>query len=85
MHYLITIYGGLACLNMSIHALLFTEEPITEIMQRGTLMAWTFLMIDFSMLVIEIALIVEAASLLLRNSQMTSVFRPTHPTPRLPK
>jgi Glycosyltransferase family 87 len=85
MHYLVTIYGGLACLNMSIHALLFTEEPITEIMQRGTLMAWTFLMIDFAMLVIEIALIVEAASLLLRNGQMKSVFRPTHPTPRLPK
>jgi hypothetical protein len=85
MHYLITIYGGFACLNMSIHALLFTEESITQIMQRGTLMAWTFLMIDFAMLVIEIALIVEAASLLLRNGQMTSVFRPTHPTPWLPK
>jgi Glycosyltransferase family 87 len=85
MHYLITIYGGFACLNMSIHALLFTEESITQIMQRGTLMAWTFLMIDFAMLVIEIALIVEAAFLLLRNGQITSVFRPTHPTPWLPK
>ena len=85
IHYLITIYGGLASVNMSMHALLFTEESIIQIIQRGTLLAWTFLTIDFALLVIEIALLVVAGLLLLRDAQMTSIFRSAPASPLLGK
>jgi hypothetical protein len=70
IHYLITVYGGLASVNMSMHALFFTEETITQIVDRGTLLAWTFLIIDFTMLAIEIVLVVAAGLALLRDSNI---------------
>jgi Glycosyltransferase family 87 len=81
IHYLITVFGGLASVNMSMHALLFTEESITQIIQRGTLIAWTFLTVDFSMLVIEIVLVVAAGLALTRDSRLASIFRSARPAP----
>lgn len=85
IHYLITLYGALACLNMSMHSLLFGEEPVKQVLQRGTFMAWTFLGIDFAMLLMEIVLILQAAFRLLHDRQLASSFRSTRAAPSLRK